>query len=266
MIKKIEYDHNEYIIDVLDVEDLNVDTSYQRDERGKIKEMVKSFNPDLLEVISVNLRDNNRYYVIDGQQRVATCKIVGYKKLVAKVFIGLTVEEEAEMYVKINKGRTYVTAIEAFKAQLRHGDEISVELNNIFKENGYRVSQSAKGEPKSYVINSISQFQKTYQITGYDRWYIDTILTAVTTAWNGDNSGLTQYMVRGFYAFLKKYRDELKIDRLHAALKKTTPQQLRANGQKYQELFAGSTETAVAIGIWKEYNSGLRTNRLSEWR
>ena len=266
MIQKIEYSHSEYVMDVLNVKDLNIDTSYQRGERGGIKKMIKNFNPDLLEVISVNLRDDNKYYVIDGQQRVAACKIVGYEKLFAKVFIGLTVAEEAEIYVKINKGRTYVTAIETFKAKLRHGDKIAVELNNIFKENGYKVSQSPKGEPKPYVINSISQFEKTYQLTGYDRWYIDTILTAVTTAWNGENSGLTQYMVRGFYAFLKRYKDEVKIERFHTALKKTTPQQLRANGQKYQELFAGSAEIAVAIGIWKEYNSGLRSNRLSEWR
>lgn len=266
MIKKIEYEQSEYIIDVLNVDDLRVDATYQRGEQASVKKMVREFNPNLLEVIQVNLRDDNRYFVIDGQQRTAACKVVGYKKIDAKVFIGLSVKQEAKMYDDINRNRKDVTALDRFKARLAYDEEIAVELNKIILENGFRVSKASKGEKGKRVINAINEYEAIYANSGNDRWYIDTILKIAEKAWGGSSESTSFAMARGLGAFLKRYKDEFKMDRLVRSMEKTTPNRLRAEGQKYSELFSGSSGMAVGIGIWKEYNSGLRSNRLSEWK
>lgn len=260
-----EYAKPKTFICELNVYDLKVDQhAYQRIEKSAIKDYVRNFNPDLLNVIVVSERDNGGLYVIDGQQRVAACRIVGYKMIKAQVFIGLTLKQEAKMFLELNKGIN-LTAIEKFKAKLTKEDPAAIELNNIIEASGYKVSRSAKGENTDYTVNPVSAIERIWKDGAGDPWTIRTMLRVTGEAWGGTPKGLTAETVKGFNSFLSRYKSELDVDRLISALAKTTPQRIVANGQKYRDLFSTVSGQAVGIGIWKEYNRGLRSNKLSDW-
>ena len=84
---------------------LKVDTSYQRNpQTTRVRKIAKEWNDDFANTLYISQREDGAMYVVDGNHtRLASIMAKGNDAtLLAKVFTGLTKEEEAEMFIKLN--------------------------------------------------------------------------------------------------------------------------------------------------------------------
>jgi len=81
---------------------LKVDRTYQRNVPDKeIKSIVKNWNPDLVNMPKVSQRADGSLYIIDGQHTVlAWIAHENGKPIRCKVFTGLSIDEEVELFLQ----------------------------------------------------------------------------------------------------------------------------------------------------------------------
>ena len=114
----------------LNVMGLMTDMSYQSPvKENQVKRILKNFDKDSLDAITVNLRPNGFYYIIDGQHRVEVLKRLNISTVPAKIHVGLSLEEEAKLYRNINT-RPTKSPNSIAKADITQGDE-NAELINF---------------------------------------------------------------------------------------------------------------------------------------
>lgn len=71
----------------------------------KVKRYYENYDADIYGIIIVSHRDG-KYYVIDGQHRVEVAKRLGLKSIMCQILEGLTYEDEADKFYKLNTTRT----------------------------------------------------------------------------------------------------------------------------------------------------------------
>ena len=90
----------------VEISKLNTNYSYQRNlNERRVNEIKKEFDPKLLGKITISRHSNGKLFVIDGNHRVAACKAVGAKYIDAEIIDGLSIEQEAELFCKLNNGQ-----------------------------------------------------------------------------------------------------------------------------------------------------------------
>lgn len=118
-------EYNYYTKDVL-VKDLLVDSSYQRNvDKSWLKNIIKNYNPALVRQLALSEREDGNLYIIDGNHTAkATMAVIGQQAMLsAKIYTGLTVEEEAMLFNALNTNSKRVKYGEKLRARVRGGDE-----------------------------------------------------------------------------------------------------------------------------------------------
>ena len=91
---------------VLKVGELTVDPVVQRTRLSepKVRKIFANFNPDALGVITVSLRKDLTYVVLDGMHRVEAVRRLtdNTGTMAAHVLEGLSLAEEAEIFLDLN--------------------------------------------------------------------------------------------------------------------------------------------------------------------
>jgi hypothetical protein len=102
------------------IADLRMDWSYQRPTSGtRVRRIVREFDVRRLGVITVSRRDDGEQFVVDGSHRVAVLKAMGERdEILADVWDGLSVRDEAELFTLTNGDQKKPTAVENFRAQV----------------------------------------------------------------------------------------------------------------------------------------------------
>src|SRR5256885_16921269 len=107
-----------------------------------IADRVKAFDPDLLGVPDVSQRDDGTYIVLDGQHRREILMQIGWgdKKVQCRVYHGLTIDQEARIFLGRNDSRKpspvarFLAAGQAYKPE-------AVAINAIVEHIGWRVHE-----------------------------------------------------------------------------------------------------------------------------
>lgn len=93
---------------ILSTADLFSGQPYQRPVKERVVDkLVREWDPRLLTPLVVSYRDG-RYYLVDGQHRVCGGKKKNSGKdvdMLCQVYYGLTYEQEAELYYKLDQAR-----------------------------------------------------------------------------------------------------------------------------------------------------------------
>ena len=112
-IKNFFKSKGEIVYQPIALDELNLDHYQRRTRYGKVKSIIKDFNPFLLGVILVSYRDG-KYNVVDGGHRVAALRQMGAKTVMCQMVYGLTYEQEASLFLDFNCNRTGLTPNEKF--------------------------------------------------------------------------------------------------------------------------------------------------------
>lgn len=89
-------------IETVKINDLKVDYSYRSLDNPNADGIIENFERLAIGYITVSAREDE-LYIIDGIRRVEALKHLGYVECPAEVLHGLTVEDEARIFVNMNK-------------------------------------------------------------------------------------------------------------------------------------------------------------------
>ena len=208
----------------------------------------KYFNMKYIGTITVSHRDDI-YYIVDGQHRTQAAKVKGVKSLPCLIHEGLTYQEEAEMFVKLNKERRALLIIDLFKGECEAGDKDALELKEAVESSGYSIGKG----PGIMKIQAIRTLQKIFSTDGEEM--INEVLTILRDAWGGIKSANNRLILIGLWRFLQVYQYENGRDRLVSVLSKTPPAEIIRAVRG--DLSERSDAVKSAMAISRIYNKRL---------
>lgn len=140
-------------IEWVPITELELDDSYQRSvETGASRKLIAGianrWDWDLLDVLKVSRRPDERKFVIDGQHRKAAAVMRGdipQLPCVLKRCSGP--EEEARMFVAANRGRKAMSGLDDFRAAVGSGDAEATTIARLVDAAGLNI-------PRHYVASA----------------------------------------------------------------------------------------------------------------
>ena len=125
---------------------LNFDMIYQRKtSKQKVTEIARKFDSGVVGALIISKRNGENgtgegYYVVDGQHRILAMELNNVKNAMCLVHEDLTLEQEAELYIKCNNSRKTPSASDNFRAKIISGDPASKDILTICEEVGYKLT------------------------------------------------------------------------------------------------------------------------------
>lgn len=235
---------------------------------AKVQSMARQFDRNAIGTVYLSLRSDGEYAILDGQHRIAAANLKGVHELPARVFIDLSYEEEAALYVKFATVNPQ-TPMDKFKARLEAKEPIAMDIVEVLDSvGGLRVGLGQT----DHTIQAVTVIEGLYKKAG--RGHLRHVLTTIYRTWQGTPRAYTHPILNGISSFLLRYEsltekeDGVKLDwsRLIQILSHMTPEGLIAKGTQLQGLMS-KEKAASAVGqiILHEYNKGLKKNKLPEW-
>lgn len=192
------------------LKELQTDFSYQSPVReSQVVSIVKDFDPKALHTIVVSQREDGTYYIIDGQHRVVALIRLGHSYVDATIHTGLTVEEEAEMYRKINE-RKMKTQNALAKADLASGVEYAVEIEKIVTESGLLIDYDRNGHSLK-AIKAYGTLRRIYNKYGAN--HLSKTLNLAVSIFGGTYQEIQSWTISGLAEFLDVF-EEVDLHRL----------------------------------------------------
>jgi hypothetical protein len=220
-------------------------------------------------LITVSQRLDNRFYVLDGQHRIAAARMAKYDDPIAtRIFTGLTVEEEAGLFLTLNHTRA-VTSIERFKVRVTLGDRAAININNILRAHGLHVDYAAAARPNT--VSAIITLEKVYRGAGVwdDGEYSDLVDRVVATAikaYGGDTrqTVFSRALVEGLGIFHATFGKRIDRERLAEVLGNVPPRQFTSRARTRRDALGGAIGENAAEVLHDLYNS-RRKDKLPEF-
>ena len=169
--------------------------------RNKVNNYVANYDPMIFGTVLVSYRDLN-YWIIDGQHRVEAARQLGIKTVWCQVIEGLTYEQEAMEFHKINTHRVPLNANQKFHALVESKDHVALDIVSIL--NKYGMVYSRKGQEfVPNCVTAIGSVQTIYAKYGAEQ--LDEVLSIIKRTWNGDFVSLRAEILKGINTFINNY-------------------------------------------------------------
>lgn len=239
---------------------LIVDTKYQRpSDMKRAKKIADNFIPALAGVIEIAPMGGDRFAVIDGQHRLLAMREKGIQKWWVKIN-HLTVEEQADTFVKLQKSRKTISPFEQHKALLIAGDPKARALETLVNERGLIFQPNNANKAKG--IRAIAAFYRMYEVGGIT--HSRRVTSLILNIWPEDDANVIFQapILRGFDMLLRQYPEALDA-RIVEKIRTISPFKLLRDAVSTSVTGSTSgTATGVREIIIKNYNKGLSTSRL----
>lgn len=254
----------------LRVDTLKIDPSYQRTIReDTVNKIVKGLDPRLLGALYVSHRDNGDDVVLDGQQRREGLIRIGYGDQLVDciVFYGLTVAEEAALFLGYNGPRTKPRPYDMFKAAVVAEDPAAIDIQRIVDKVGLTLGEG-QGRAR---IQSVAAVRRIYEQGGPK--VLERALTIAVRAWGGANKkdALSGDVLVAIAVFIARHNpDDARLVRVLMG-DKGEPHALVKYGRmrlaEYRSVGGASTPVAglVAGQMVGLYNKGLAAANKVKW-
>lgn len=236
---------------------LIVDRDYQRDVSGhdaKVNRIAAEWSWVACGAIIVGLRDGKNH-VIDGQHRVlAALKRSDIQYLPCVVFETQTQKEEAAGFIRANRNRKPMTAIQSFRAELMAGSACAKKAADMIDDAGLALSgHSAAG---------------TFSAVGALKRAIDVDASAMDRAWPFlvevfRDSSIHSYALRGCHYLERRLDGETLSDPFWIDKGVKVGRDAILKSMNAAAAYRGATGDAVwADGIMSALNRNQRTRSL----
>ena len=238
---------------------------YQRPVRDcDVAELVREWDPRLLTPLVVSYRDG-RYNLVDGQHRVCAMRRKnGGKDVTAlcRVYHGLTYEQEAELYYKLDKAKGHLRLSHSTKALVESGSNAEVlEIKRLLEEAGF-IWALDKPTREPFEIEATRAVISAYLLLGGAAFSRMLVLTART--WHGAPSSVKASFLSGMALFLKTYETELDDDVFIKRLSSVDPEEILRRGKA--DFSTNKAALRFARVILGKYNSQQRGGKKLPYR
>ena len=240
------------------------------DER-RAEHIALNFDPDQIGIFTVSERENGRFVVIDGQNRLHALRLMGWdgQKVECHVYRGLTKRREAEIFLGLSETRNHKHG-DRFQARITAGDLVACAIKKSVVAAGYAIERTARdgGIAATSALEDVYR-GKGLKVQGHNPKALNDTLLVVTAAWGQTTQAVSGLMLRGIGAFFLRYNGVIDRERLVRKLSATSggPKGLTLRGKGKQDTHGGTISIGIAHHLTDEYNRGLRgKNRLTGWR
>lgn len=243
------------------VKDLFIDLSYQRipNER-KVITIVNNFNPDAIGVLICSMREDGTIAVIDGGHRVAALRMLNKENsnVNCLVYFGLSLEEEAQIFTKMNDNRTKPKTGDIFKSKVIGGDKDAIEINDILNKFNLNISN----KPSNNSIRAIGTLSSTYK--KYGRSVIVSTIDTIIKSFGSHSSSMTDSAILSISKIYATY-DIKSINQtrlINVLISYGNVSIWRNRSHPISESLGYKEHIGMAIALINEYNKKLKSNRL----
>lgn len=246
--------------------DLKLAAEYQRElVPARVKALANELDLDSLGIVTVSQRRNGDYIVIDGQHRVAALEFhgLGEWKMKCNVLQGLSLEEEAKMFRRLNNTRR-PTIFDDYRAGLVEGDPECLAVQKIVTAAGLRLEKyKADG-----ILACTSAVLKVYRMQGVKSGAetLRDTLELIKATWGTQATALEGVVVQAVALVLAAYGDVIDKAVLTKKLAKLPggPAGLIGRARSLGEIRQGSIPRLAASIIVTVYNKKRHGEPLSE--
>ena len=242
---------------------LEIDPEYQRRiEMNRVKQMVKEFNPCIVNSLKVSHR-NGKYKVFDGGHTLMLLKIINEDKpsflVECRVYENLTEEEEKYLFAMQTGLSKPISVNDKLNALAGANDPETMDLIRATNVSGVNL---AIREKKGVSVCAVGKASSLYRNYG-SQTYEDAVSLIMDT-WHGGKGSLHANMLGGVTTFLDAFGEQYDRGRFIRKLKETAPKDILATAKRnkadYQTL-----DKACATEIAKAYNKGRGSGRIESF-
>lgn len=249
------------------VQSLNVDRlHYQRFIYEKfVQFLVLNFNPIVLGQLLVSRREDGTYYVIDGQQRLAALRRIGWTHAPCVVVHGLTVQDEARMFYQLDTQRHKLNAMDLFRAKVTAEDEEALRVLSIINETGWQVDLNSQTwwTAKPDYIRAVDAC--ALSMRRYGEHTLRVALSTLREAWPNRVEASSRPMILGISRLHFTFNDVVKVDRLVSRLSSVTPNSVLADAKAYRSVERTAMDDGVGRAMYQEWAKHLRRDNYPAW-
>jgi hypothetical protein len=216
-----------YVFEVIAVDDLFVDESYQRPLTTFAARIEKKFDPALVGTLVVSRRADGRHAVVDGQTRAEAIRRLGgtiAAGVPCLVYYGLSRADEARLFARLQLERRGIASAHRFRAAVVAGDPEACAIERIANRVGYDIGAGSNG-----CISAVAALEKAYRRSPET---LERVLSILRRAWgaavmpNGE-------VIRGLAYYLA--RNTVDDERMAARLATVTPGELKRRASALRE-------------------------------
>ncbi len=252
------------------VNSLEVDRRVQRTTRkpSRVEYLIKHWRDDAAGLAHVSHRSDGSNVILDGDHRneAQRQRTDNQGQLFCRVFEGLTLEEEGEIFLFLNPGNE-PTVVEKYKVGVNTNEPQAVRIDALCHAFGYTVD----GVAANGHINAISVLRRidddSFRVEAEPHLLHATLLV-ISRAWGNNRYGTQAAILNGIARLISEHGSRLDLDLLIDKLKnyKGGPQGLLAETKLLSNIRNMQHAMAVADQITNEYNKGKTRNALPAWR
>lgn len=231
-----------------------------------VRRTAKKFNLEAIGVPAVSLRQNGTFIALDGQNRVALLREVGLGNhmLTCRIFEGLSLAEEAGLFVLLNSGRAPNT-MSKFLAALTAGDDTTLDIVRIVELNSFKIDRNGGDN----AIMGVSTITKLYtkdlrRNKGQTPTVLNLTLSTIVNAWQHQPGVTHQAIIEGVGLMYLIHGPAINQAQLTERLASYPggPEGLRLKAAGLASALGGSVANSVAALITEAYNKGMQSRRL----
>jgi hypothetical protein len=240
--------------------DVKLDASFQREPNVKrVDEMAAAFDPNMVGVPVLSRRADGTMVALDGQHRIAAAKKAGHGEypLLMEIHHGLSAEEEARLFLKLNEMRLPVPLFDRFKARLVEKDLIATEIEAQLERAGVKLAKS----PAKRTVCAIQAVSRAYQ-----RGNLEPTLRVLTEWMDGAAAAYDGELVKAVSAFLKEY-PKVNIVEVATRLRAHLPSNVAVRLRQAKHDRECSADEAACIVLREIFNERRKAiNRLPPYK
>lgn len=202
----------------LSVKEISIDPAYQRSlDESRVDSMAKRFDEARIGVPVVSLRKNGHYVVLDGQHRVEAMRRSGSAdtKILCEVHNGLSLSEEAELFLKLNNGRKSVRVFDKYRARIVADEPTAVEFTRIVQSLGLRIGAA----PGKNTICAIQAVESVHRRGGN----LELTLSVLKKWGCGEATVFDGDLIKDMSRFLADYSSEVDYEEFSAKIARHDP-------------------------------------------
>lgn len=252
-----------YSLEMVPVDKLFVDPKYQRGLTTLIKRMEDDFDPAMFIPLQASERKNGKLAVFDGQHRLEAARDLNYAEVPCLVYHGLSPQQEATLFSRLQRERRNITAADRFRATL-YGDpsrpetEMAKEVERIAEMAGFTVG-SVKKDGK-VPIASPTALESIYKVTkgamnGPEA--LSTALSTIALVWKDEKRSTDADLIKGMGLLYVRHADKIDEEQLVERLREVTPGIILGRAQESRTgRGGGGAAYAVYRTLVNQYNRG----------
>lgn len=241
---------------VVPIDLLAVDYTYQRIRTDHVNYLYDKWEKSECEHLIVSYRDGI-FYIIDGQHRYYAALARGVEDLPCNIRTGLTMEDEARIFVRMNKSRKALTPFDEFKANIACGNESipDVKADMTIKKicDKYKV-EVKKVETRGTIpriLRSLTRARDIVKSKMLGEECLDWMLNLITTEgkWSECQEAYRSYTMDMLRVFYVENMENIEVEtaRLKSLMSRLSPTEMLELANKYKKKYECNLASAMSM-------------------